>query len=100
MDTNFVNPYDLGTATTFPHKAKIAVMEYYNAAAESSLDYVEKIDTDQVYVIWFCKTLQNWKAIVGSIIPDGRVYEVTYDGDKRQTYIDVYEKKDNLIVPD
>lgn len=24
----------------------------------------DKITTDKMFIVWFCKTLQNWKAIV------------------------------------
>jgi hypothetical protein len=27
-------------------------------------------------------------------------YEVTYNGDKQETYIDVYKKWENICVPD
>lgn len=54
----------------------------------------------EVYVVWFCKTLQNWKAIICTTMPDGMLYEVTHNGDKRETYIDAYRKQSNTVVPD
>lgn len=33
-------------------------------------------------VVWFSKTLQNWKALVSTNVSDGMYYEVTYNGDK------------------
>lgn len=65
-------------------------------------DRLEKTDThvkftpDDVYVVWFCKTLQNWKALVSTTLPDGMYYEVTFDGDRQQIYIDSYKKFENL----
>lgn len=59
---------------------------------------LEMIDPDvsyDVYVVWFSKTLQNWKALVSSTLSDGRYYEVTYNGDKEETYVDTYVKVDN-----
>jgi hypothetical protein len=64
---------------------------------------VEEIHSDEsgqvpdfdVYVVWFCKTLQNWKALLSTTIPDGRYYEVTFDGDKGCVYVDTYVKEDN-----
>lgn len=53
-----------------------------------------------VYVVWFSKTLQNWKALVSSTLPDGMYYEVTYNGDRKETYIDAYKKFQNVVVPD
>lgn len=69
-------------------------------------DHLEKTDThvtfgiDDVFVVWFGKTLQNWKALVSTTLPDGMYYEVTYDGDKKRTYIDAYKKFDNVTVHD
>lgn len=48
-----------------------------------------------VYVVWFCKTLQHWKALVSTTLPDRMYYEVTYNGDKAEVYIDAYQKVEN-----
>ena len=67
-------------------------------------DKLEKTDTHvtfgahEVYVLWFCKVLQNWKALVSTTLPDGMYYEVTYDGDKQLAYIDAYKKFDNIAL--
>lgn len=58
-----------------------------------------QITEDNVYIVWFCKTLQNWKALVSTTLPDGTYYEVTHNGDKDETYIDVYKKWENYVVP-
>jgi len=69
-------------------------------------DRLEKTDThvtfaeDEVYVVWFSKTLQNWKCLISTTLPDGMYYEVTYNGDKQETYIDAYKKFENVCVPD
>lgn len=66
--------------------------------------HLEKTDThvtfapDEVYVVWFSKTLQNWKALVSTTLPDGMYYEVTHNGDKGETYLDAYKKFDNVTV--
>jgi hypothetical protein len=51
-------------------------------------------------LVWFCKTLQNWKALVITTLPDNMYFEVTYNGDKKETYIDVYDKTQNVVVRD
>lgn len=53
-----------------------------------------------VYVVWFTKTLQNWKAVLSTNVKDDMIYEVTYNGDKRESYVDAYKKVDNVRVPD
>jgi hypothetical protein len=73
------------------------------AYAASRLDVTDKHITfgpDEVYVVWFSKTLQNWKALLSTTLPDGKYYEVTYDGDRQRTYLDVYTKTDNLVIED
>lgn len=52
---------------------------------------------DKMFVVWSCKTLQNWKAIVGGT-DIKELIEVTYNGDKSETYVDVYENKLNVAI--
>nr|WP_295630350.1 DUF6275 family protein [uncultured Mitsuokella sp.] len=40
-------------------KAKQIVVDYFNARVDKTDK--QKISVDDVYVVWFCKTLQNWK---------------------------------------
>ena len=52
-----------------------------------------------MYVVWFCKTLQNWKALVsGEEV--SQYIEITYNGDKQEAYIDIYDKAYNACVKD
>jgi hypothetical protein len=55
---------------------------------------------EDVYVVWFSKTLQNWKALLSTTLPDGMYYELTYNGDDRCTYVDAYKKFENVCVRD
>ena len=57
-----------------------------------------KITEDDVFIVWSCKTLQNNKALVSTTIPDGIYYEITHNGDKNETYVDVYKKWENVVV--
>ena len=54
---------------------------------------------DDMYVVWFCKTLQNWKALVSGVHIKEYI-EVTYNGDKKETYVDVYWKACNRCLKD
>lgn len=80
------------------NKAKKLVVEYFNSRVEKT-DNVT-LTEDDVYIVWFSKTLQNWKALVSTNISDGMYYEVTYNGDKKETYLDAYKKWENKCIPD
>lgn len=58
-----------------------------------------KIDFE-VYTVWKAKILQNWKYLISSTLPDGMYYEVTYNGDKKEWYLDAYKKFENKIIPE
>ena len=55
---------------------------------------------DHFYVVSFKKTLQHWKALVSTDLLPGFYWEVTYDGIKRQSYIDRYTKDENTCISD
>ena len=75
-------------------KATAAVSAYVeNEMGENPTEY-------SIYLVWFCKTLQNWKALLATSLPDNAYYEVTYNGNKSETYLDVYDKVVNLAIPD
>ncbi len=56
-------------------------------------------DLNGMFVVWFCKTLQNWKAIVVGLDFDEFI-EVTHNGDKNETYVDIYRKEMNVCIKD
>ena len=77
--------------------AKETVVDYFNGRVEST-DKNGKITVDDVFVVWFCKTLQNSKALLSTNVPDGMYYELTYNGDKNEAYLDAYKKWQNVTV--
>lgn len=79
-------------------KAKQIVVDYFNSHVDKT-DGVQ-ISIDDVFVVWFCKTLQNWKALLSTKVPDGVYYEITHNGDRNETYVDVYKKWENFCVKD
>ena len=79
-------------------KMKKAVYDYVVAHLDAT-DNV-KFTLDDVYLIWTCKTLQNWKSIISTNLPDGMIYECTYNGDKDELYLDAYKKFENKKITD
>lgn len=55
---------------------------------------------EDMYGVWFAKVLGNWKAIVSTDLMNGRYFEITYDGNKNQTYVVDYRKASNTCVTD
>ena len=51
-----------------------------------------------IYTVWKCKALQNWKFLISTSIPDGMYYEVTYNGSKKEWYLDAYKKFENVCI--
>ena len=79
-------------------KAKQLVVDFFNEEVDKTDGFV--LTVDDVYIVWWSKTLQNWKALVSTTVSDGMYYEVTYNGDKQETYIDAYKKWKNKRVVD
>lgn len=82
----------------YQEKAKQIVIDYYNEHVDITDN--KKLTANEVFIVWFSKTLQNWKALISTTISDGMYYEVTYNGDKKETYLDAYKKWENVCVKD
>lgn len=50
---------------------------------KSDKDYQKHVSDLNVYIVWKCKTLQNWKYLLSTNLPDSMYYELTYNGDKK-----------------
>lgn len=54
------------------------------------------LEGDDVFIVWACKTLQNYKCMASTTVSgDGIYVEYTYNGDKQELYEDVYVKETN-----
>lgn len=65
---------------------------------KSDKDYQKYVSDLYVYIVWKCKTLQNWKYLLSTNLPDSMYYELTYNGDKKEWYLDAYRKVENQCI--
>lgn len=56
----------------------------------------KRITINDVYTVWQVKALQNSKALLSTTLCDGMYYEITYNGDKGEIYLDAYKKFENV----
>lgn len=73
----------------------INIVEMY---IREHLDKSDRMPEFEVYTVWKCKTLQNWKYLLASTLFDGMYYELTYNGDKDEWYLDAYKKFENRRI--
>lgn len=52
---------------------------------------------ENIFVVWSCKTLQNKKALLSTIDKGANYFEITYNGDKDEYYMDEYRKVKNTV---
>ncbi len=82
------------TDNQFIQLCKDKVREY----VDKHLDKSDKKPCYDVYIVWYCKTLQNWKALASTTLADGMYYELTLNGDKQELYLDAYKKFENKCI--
>ena len=76
-----------------------AVIEIVKTYILEHLDKSNLVPEFEVYIVWKCKTLQNYKYLLVSTLFDGMYYELTYNGDKNEWYLDAYKKFENRVIP-
>jgi hypothetical protein len=75
--------------------AKELIANYYKEKLGET-----SVTPDQIGVVWISKVLQNNKGIFACFgTKDQFMFEVTRNGDKCETYIDVYDKMENIVIP-
>lgn len=81
---------------TMDERAKELVAKYI----EEHLDKSDSPVAIIVYIVWKCKTIQNWKYLISSDLHDGMYYELTFNGDKDEWYLDAYKKFEHRVIKD
>ena len=62
-------------------------------------NYLNNSGNYDIIIVWKAKIIQNWKyLLITDSKEDYNYYEITYNGDKNELYIDVYEKIDKEII--
>lgn len=82
----------------FLNICKARVAEYHNQKKDKT-DSAEDLAADDVFVVWYCKSLRNHKALLSTPVSDGMYYGLTYNGDKNELYFDAYKKWENICYP-
>lgn len=77
-------------------------MEWLEQGQQLVANYVNNqtnrnLKAEEVFVVWFSKTIQNKKALLG-VHHSPLYFELTVDGNAGEQYIDVYEEKDHYIL--
>lgn len=80
----------------FIKESKDIVREYAYEHLDVT-DNVGKEDFD-VYVVWYAYELGNQKAMISTSLLDGMYYEVTYNINKNEIYLDAYKKFENKVI--
>ena len=72
------------------------VTKYY----DDHKDKTDMVNADNfdVYMVWGVKELQNFKGLFSTTIPDGMYYELTYNGETEELYLDAYKKWENIVI--
>ena len=75
----------------FQKVCKKKLLEWYKGNEENT-----DITLEDVFIVWSCKTLQNYKCLASTTVPGDGIYaEYTYNGNKRELYEDIYKKLAN-----
>ena len=59
-----------------------------------NVEDMDGISYNDIFVVWYSKTLQNRKVLLGTCFTD-HYFECTFNGDKGEMYVDVYDKVQN-----
>lgn len=78
--------------------ARDTIASHFNETIDLHPSAKGPITAKDVYVVWSAKVLQNNKAILSTDAASGLMYELTYNGDKDELYLDEYSKTINRKI--
>lgn len=88
---------DIVNSEEFLLNAKKLVIKNYNDHRNSR--NLPSLAISDVDVVWFTKAAGNLKASITSQLAKGLLWEVTYNGQKSEVYLDTYKKVHHLKTP-
>ena len=71
--------------------------EFQELAMNAVFQVNPNIAISEMYVVWMCNTLESNNALISAMSTDN-YYEVTYNGDKKELYVDEYIKNTNTCL--
>lgn len=80
------------TSSDFQLKCKNALVDILKEK------YNQEYSTEDFHLVWFTKALGNFKCCMCDLKPNMRYYELTYNGNKNELYVDIYSKEHNICV--
>lgn len=98
MDSNTPNYMPMAMSHDDSLRLQLKAQQIVREYVESKLDKSDPPISFEVFIVWFSKTLQNWKAMASTTLPDQMYYEVTHNGSANETYLDAYKKFENKVI--
>lgn len=83
---------------TFRNVAKESIIKWWNSQKDL-VDRYGVITHSDIFVVWQCKAIENFKALLGVYMDgDEHYFEFTYHAAKERCYLDIYKKETQVVV--
>mgnify|MGYP000844442733 FL=1 len=76
----------------FEEISRKKIQEYYKKEG------IELDKDNDIFVVWLAKALGNTKGVFITNKMDKKLYEITYNGQKNEMYLDTYIKEQNILI--
>jgi hypothetical protein len=76
----------------FEEISRKKIQEYYKKEG------IELDKDNDIFVVWLAKALGNTKGVFITNKMDKKLYEITYNGQKNEIYLDAYIKEQNILI--
>lgn len=78
----------------FEEISRKKIQEYYKKEG------IELDKDNDIFVVWLAKALGNTKGVFITNKMDKKLYEITYNGQMNEIYLDAYIKEENILIKD